>query len=409
MNTVQTFFTSLLSDTINNREVRDYRLSKYEWDDLYQEAIAHQVDTIIFPRVSQLLKNNKELAKIAESWKYRYLLSIMEHKKQCLIVPDILRAFNEANIDLIMLKGYVIKDVYSNPYDRLMGDLDLLVRIPDWDNAVKVIKSFGYEENLSVEHSCTANFHHPTAINIELHHTLAKETLFPQIGILEQALWDNAIEYFVEGQRILIPAKDDFVFYLFLHLAKHFAGDGFGFRLLADLTLYIEKNKKFLSAEIINKYIDLFELRLIVSHILRLCRELLDLDFILPSQDISDESYNFFLQSVFDAGIFGYKSTDNIKDNIYRNFLKSGIKSFWVYKLWHIYFPPASSMNIKYAYARNRQFLLPFAWLHRAVDVIGNKGFGYAKLYGRPDDITKSAVKMAYLQQFNLLDRPHKG
>lgn len=408
MNTVQTVFTSLLSDTINNREVRDYRLSKYEWADLYQEAIAHQVDTIIFPHVSYLLKKDKELAELADRWKYRYLLSIMEHKKQCLIVPDILRAFTKANIDLIMLKGYVIKDVYSNPDARLMGDFDLLVRIPDWDNAVKVIKSFGYKEKPSVEHSYTANFQHPTSINIELHHKLAKETLFPQIGMLEQALWDNAIEYCVEGQRILIPEKNNFVFYLFLHLAKHFAGEGFGFRLLADLTLYIEKNKAVLSAEIINKYIDVFELRLITSHILRLCRELLDLDFDLPLQDISDESYDFFLQSVFDAGIFGYKSTDNIIGNIYQKYLKSGFKSFLAYKLRHIYFPSALSMNNKYAYARSRRFLLPFAWLHRAVNVIENKGFGYTKLFGRPTDVTKSEKKMAYLQQFNLLDRPHK-
>jgi len=406
MNKVQIVFTSLLSDAINNVESDGYQLSKAEWIELYKEAIAHQVEAIIFSRAYGMLAKSEELGAIAALWKRRYLLAIMQHKQQCMIVPEILKAFNEANIAILMLKGYVIKDLYRNPDTRLMGDLDFLVEMADWEKTVNILKSLGYDEDLANEHGCAASFKHATGINIELHRKLAEESLFPHIKTLEKAFWDNATSYYMAGQHILIPARDDFIFYLFLHLAKHFASSGFGFRQLADLTLFIKKNKDFLSTDVLSHYIDLFELRLITTHILKMCNELLDLDFNLPVQDITQESYNFFVQSVFEAGVFGYKTDNNITDNIYLNFLKHEFKSFEFYILKRIFFPPAKLMNTKYSYARNYPALLPVAWIHRGIDSIRKKRLGTIKLYGRSKNITKLEIKLAYLKQFNLLDRP---
>jgi hypothetical protein len=169
---------------------------------------------------------------------------------------NIVNAFREHGIDLILLKGAVLTSVaYPDTCLRSMSDLDLLVKPADAERALRVIGASGFgcpdyfasmhpgkfsgwsappgaEVAVPLQKSGTRAF-------VELHTQL--ESAEPAYPVPTAGLWDGAEDVDLCGLRCRTLEKHEFLLHLIMHLSEHHAFEH-GLRSLLDVHLWIERH-----------------------------------------------------------------------------------------------------------------------------------------------------------------------
>jgi hypothetical protein len=182
---------------------------------------------------------------------------------------NLVQAFREHGIDLILLKGAVLTSVaYPDPCLRSMSDLDLLVKPTDAQRALRLIEAGGF--------GCP-NFHsflHPGLISIrcapataeiavplqksgtrafvELHTQL--ESAEPSYPVPKATLWDGAEDVELYGLRCKTLEKHEFLLHLIMHLSEHHLFEH-GLRSLLDVHLWIERHHARLNWQLIADHV----------------------------------------------------------------------------------------------------------------------------------------------------------
>jgi hypothetical protein len=169
---------------------------------------------------------------------------------------NIVQAFREHGIDLILLKGAVLTSVaYPDTCLRSMSDLDLLVRPVDAQRALGLIEAggFGCPDYYSSMHPevfngrsgpATAEIAVPlhksgTRAFVELHTQL--ESAEPAYPVPTAGLWDGAEDADLCGLPCRTLEKHEFLLHLIMHLSEHHAFEH-GLRSLLDVHLWIERH-----------------------------------------------------------------------------------------------------------------------------------------------------------------------
>jgi hypothetical protein len=169
---------------------------------------------------------------------------------------NIVQAFREHGIDLILLKGAVLTSVaYPDPCLRSMSDLDLLVRPADVQRALRLIEAggFGCPDYYSFLHPgligircapATAEIAVPlqksgTRAFVELHTQL--ESAEPAYPVPTAMLWSGAENFELCGLTCRTLDKHEFLLHLIMHLSEHHLFEH-GLRSLLDVHLWIERH-----------------------------------------------------------------------------------------------------------------------------------------------------------------------
>jgi Uncharacterised nucleotidyltransferase len=169
---------------------------------------------------------------------------------------NIVQAFREQGIDLILLKGAVLTSVaYPDTCLRSMSDLDLLVRPVDAQRALGLIEAGGFAcpEHVRFVHPgliglrcapATAEFAMPlqkfgTRAFVELHTQL--ESAEPRYPVPTAMLWSGAQDLDLHGLPCKTLEKHEFLLHLIMHLSEHHVFEH-GLRSLLDVHLWIERH-----------------------------------------------------------------------------------------------------------------------------------------------------------------------
>ena len=162
----------LLSKAIRNQEpdwdeiTALLEASQVHWPTLYEEALAHQVHTLIYPMVSELKSIKPSLAPdptLFSQWKKETQTEAIRQIQQVQMIKEILKAFYKEKIPVIVLKGLLLREYYPNPDLRTMGDADLLTHAQDRYRIKKILKQFNFIENkVSNKHISYINKNHPS-------------------------------------------------------------------------------------------------------------------------------------------------------------------------------------------------------------------------------------------------------
>ncbi|MDR0831361.1 MAG: nucleotidyltransferase family protein [Bacillales bacterium] len=215
--------------------------------------------------------------------------------QQQLLFDEVIEAFNKANLDMVVLKGQVLKDYYPNPNHRLMGDIDFMVKPQYYEKATKVLESIGFaiEKNFEIELNATKN-----GILFELH----------------EALGPFEYPYLLDYEKHLIKYKDyEKVYqldplYNFLqnlgHLYFHVSRGGIGLKYVIDFYYLFERNQDiFMEIIQICKKNNLYNFFLLL---LKVCVQELDLKIELKDLDtISNDIYDSFTSFIIYGGEYG--------------------------------------------------------------------------------------------------------
>lgn len=261
-------------------------------------------------------------------------------------------SFESAEIPYMVLKGYIIKNLYPQANMRSMGDVDILVG-ENIEKAKNVMEKCGFR--LKGRENLHDHYTKRPALNVELHRSLVDEELkemYSYFGVgFERARPINNCGYGYE------LSKEDFYIFLIAHIAKHFNRCGTGIRSVADVWVYNNAYDNILDRAYLNCEFQKLGLLKFCSKI----EELASLWFC-ENADFELDSVGEYIVS---SGVYG--KLNNLELN---RFLRSesSKKSYSALKLKFFIkniFPDYNYMSARYAVLKKHKLLLPFLWFAR--------------------------------------------
>ena len=202
---------------------------------LFELAYKHNVDNMVF---YGLQANQIELPPILQQkWQAHYNGNLIKTIYQQQAYQELSQQFEQEGIDFLSLKGVLLQSLYPQADFRYLGDLDILVKQPDFQKAHEQLQQLGYEvvrQELD-NHDEYHKWLYGANIIVELHRALFDD--LSQFKASFQADWQDYQRIANSQHQYRMNPVTEYV-YLIVHFAKHYFGAGSGIRSLLDVYLY---------------------------------------------------------------------------------------------------------------------------------------------------------------------------
>jgi len=237
----------------NNREAFYVIPGEIDWAGLFclaarqgvlcvaRDGLEHNEQCGGMPKIIKMPGLSRELL-------IRWELSVQKlgarNKRQRAVIKELVALFKENGIEMLLLKGIGLSELYPDPIHRECGDIDVFL-FGDYEKGNKVVEELGIEvEKDGSKHS---KFYykgvpvenHKTFLNVE--YTLTDKNLEKHLHkvLLEQG-FDTIT---IEDIPVRIPTPDFTAIFLSRHNITHFLASGLVLRHFCDLALFFEKNR----------------------------------------------------------------------------------------------------------------------------------------------------------------------
>ena len=381
---VKQFFT-LLQSFIYEEEPAD--IQEYNWDEIYHYAKIHSLAGIIGYIVTRY-----ELChdvNYAQNFEYQMIQTYglqYRRKKQMKRMIDQL---NSHEIDHLLMKGYIVKDLYPVPELRYFGDIDFVIRKEDRVKTDLLMKELGFE----------------TPENWEPVYTYKRDTEYYEIHteVLDSEINEGKQrKYFLDIWNHAIRLKEHtFVFsleyhfiYLLAHLAKHASRRGAGVRMYLDVAIYINTYRRALDWEYILEQLNILELKQFFYTVCTVCEKWFLLEPPCEIVRLDEETAEQFTKFTLEGGLFGFAGTSD-KVAVIK---ESGKTDSKVGIILNQIFPSADEMQPRYKYLQKHRWLLPFAWVDR---IFRNSGLLVSRAHTAIDIIKTDESEIKAVKELN--------
>ncbi len=189
-------------------------------DTMVESAFRQHLNTLFYSRLKQarlfgLLTSDGQQRLRNAYQAYAAAVTVFDHD-----IRKPLQILEKEGIDVVALKGFhLAHSVYDNPAERLMCDIDLLVRRRDIVRAAETLIALGYgSANYRPIESMCDDHHHIVPLSnkrgdtIELHWALSLE-----LPIDPESLWDRSVTEKLDNEQVRVLSPEDLV----LHLCAH--------------------------------------------------------------------------------------------------------------------------------------------------------------------------------------------
>jgi len=382
MNQTEKTIISMLSASIQEKNIDNLNTDNINWLDVFEEAQAHAITAFLYPLLKSLSQYSNIDEDVLTKWKTISLICGINQIRHINQMNKVFEAFRDANIPIVALKGLVIREFYPHPEFRNMSDADILVHKEDVEKSEKILMNLGYYKHSSIEIHST--FDHKNYLSIDLHWTLVNELHIKTVADFNKTLWENTRIITMNGLPVLSLSLEYELLHLILHIASHLIKSGFGVRLLCDVVVFIEKEKNNIDWNLFFEKVKLYNIEKLMMSIFIVCNQLFNMD--LPCKDsVSYFQYNNYIEllinEIFSSGIYGYRNHTRVDSTkILHHFSNTDVRSTNKIKvLVSFLFPSSERINKKYSYAKRYPFLIPFAWLHKILFELSRNGLKFLK------------------------------
>jgi hypothetical protein len=404
MNKTSLVLIQLLSKAIRNQKPDPILEESIDWNSIYEEAVDHQVHTLIHPLLSQLPLAHRPNQHLMSIWQKETILASSTQLQHMQQIKNVLDKFHLESIPVVALKGLILREYYPHAELRIMGDADVLVHKQDLKRAKKLLKSIGYMIAETTDRHIKLYYNNHPAI--ELHWLLNDKEASEEAAYFTDTIWENVVTTSIYGAPALILSTEDQIIHLLLHFVQHILITGFGLRQLCDFVLLIEANSNKINWEHIIDRVNSYRLLKFTTAIFIISNKLFNLEIPMCFFTLySDENNNLelLIHDIISAGVYG-RRTQN-RDSSYRvmkyiNANDTSRKFADFNNILQFLFPPAKSLGQKYNYAKNFPLLLPLAWLHRGI--YNNKRLGEFQLNKASDIEATSKARATLLRWLQL-------
>ena len=373
--------------------------SNTQIDDIVKIAELHNVTAMVG---YVLEKNNVSVSDYIapKLFKKKLQCGILGAKREMLF-NEISDALSEKSIEHIIVKGYVLRELYPVKDLRTMSDMDFVIKSEDSNNMEKVMESLNYDLDEYVQGDWS---YFKNNMHIEFHEKLTESELGNGFDY-DEYLKDCFLH--TEEYRKLTKKLDMeyHLIYMFIHCAKHFYNEGCGFRMIMDFAAYIKAYNNVIDWNYVNGELKKIHLYDFSNSIWYLCQVWFNITPSNKEYTMDSELYNELLGYIVKGGTFGEaQAKDRMMSKAAREtFEKAGnskIKGFYVKLKKYVLLDDKSMRGIVGWYKNMPKFMLPVAWIYKAFNAVKNKGLGTTK-----DIIGSGANNNTALQEYTMLEK----
>jgi len=223
----------LLSGELNDDYITAHQdlLSSVDWTEFYNFLSEHT----IAPLFCDLNKFVSDHSDVKTVWRDSTFRNISYYYRLVCQQNQILNAFQNNNIPVVVIKGTAAAKYYPIPQLRVMGDIDLLVKPKDYERAVNCLFSIGCEET-STKFELECGRHrsfHCNSIPIELHHFFSIFVSEEKAKTLDEMLFTT-----ISSENNMLPETENGIV-LLSHIRQHLEG-GLGLRQIIDWMMFVK-------------------------------------------------------------------------------------------------------------------------------------------------------------------------
>ena len=381
MEKVNLQFLDLLKSSLNNDIYEGGDIDSQDLKQIYNLAQMHHV----VPMIYGVLHNEEFFKNADENFKmmfkqvaFRLVVSQIQRSNRFLELYKILK---EKNIETIVFKGIIFRNMYNNPDDRMSSDEDILVKKEDYEKIKDILCGEGLEFIEKEENEC-AYLCRNTGLCIEVSTSLFshESKAYGHLNRLFDDIFEKSITINIDGVDIKTLSHEQHLIYIVFHNMKHFLHGGFGIRQVADFSKYIETYGQFIDWEkfwsdlkILNY--DTFALNLIDISLKYLGfdytkaiypKGVRDFNIIINSKDYYINSDDL-ISDILSAGVFG-GSTKERKHTALMTL--NAVEDQKNGNRFKAIFPSVDYLKGNYTYLQKHPILLPIAWTQRIFSYI---------------------------------------
>ncbi len=209
-------------------------LSDEDWSVLYQYALNHTVEGILFDSFPLLTEEQLPPRTLRMKWAVR-VDQIERHNTQMgQIAAAQFKDFVRRGAKPILLKGQGVASYYPNPLHRISGDIDWYFEEDGYDKILERL----HEKNIPIESALGFSLGYDwQGIHIEHHRRLFDlRSLFKvsYLKKLEDAYRTKQQSVLIENQAVTLLAPELQILQVNAHILKHLLSFGLGLRQICD-------------------------------------------------------------------------------------------------------------------------------------------------------------------------------
>lgn len=198
-----------------------------DWNYILGNSSFYRISPLLLRNLKEIADENTVPRSVMDTLAARYAYIFYRNMQIYSTLRGILERFQNAGISVILLKGVALGEtVYSDIDLRPPGDIDILVKKMDLQDAADILLKMGYNPAYPMERY--KNHHHIPPyrkldeglnefISIEIHHNIAPEPLMSRIRAEE--LWEGAQAVNISGIDTLVLSPENLIMHLCIHLS----------------------------------------------------------------------------------------------------------------------------------------------------------------------------------------------
>ena len=309
-------------------------------DRIYELAAKHQVGAMAYDGAirSGISKQDEAVKKLFQL----YYKAMTKSERQVENLQKLYRAFDEAQIDYLPLKGCIMKPMYPKAELRAMNDADILIKVEQYDKIKPVLEELSY--HFLAESDCELKWI-SRGLYLELHKRLIPSFIKDFYAYFGDG-WQLATEQ--NGNQYKMSKEDEFLF-IFTHFARHYREGGVGIRHMVDIWYYRYKNPS-LDEEKIVDVLKKMSLDVFYHNILKTLQHWFEGG---EKTEITEKIEEYIVNS----GSFGSEES-----KVVAAAARKGSKGK---NIVHLLFPPLNTMREAYPVLEKCPVLLPGTWVCR--------------------------------------------
>lgn len=374
----QKLIIDILKSSINSEKFFINNQEQFDWKYIIKESRDHQISSLIYYMLDNTIKENIN-KNIMSDWKKEVIISNVIQKKNINNIEKILIDLKKKNVELILLKGLVLRSYYPKPELRSMSDVDFLIKKQDYDVVKKYLINNGYrnsesQSDIHEEFISYGNF------EIELHLKLVNNDYidYEDTSEFEKNVWENLYNIKMNNITLNTMSLENFLIHLCFHMAVHIITQGIGLRQIYDVAVFVKSNFNYIN------WTDLYE-RLSEYKILRfskgifiLVNSLFNVNF--PKEFLNDDKLtqydvNLLLENILISGVHGRKMHVEGFENLYGGISNTNYRYAKLKKFIRFLFPDEKNMKKFYEKNHKKYINLPLGWFYR-INIILFKEYG---------------------------------
>ena len=231
-----------------------------DWEEVYQLTAEQSVAGVVLAGIERLKNDNPNfiiLQEILLQWIGEVQIIEQQNKAMNEFVAKLIDKLRKEDVYAVLVKGQGIAQCYEKPLWRVSGDVDLLLSEENYQRAKKILIPLAddvEQEYKSFKHiGMTLNGEYVVELHGTLHSRLSNRIDRGIDEAQKDVFFGGNVRSWINGSTLVfLPAPDNNVIFIFIHILHHFYIEGIGLRQICDWCRLLWTYKDSLDRELLD-------------------------------------------------------------------------------------------------------------------------------------------------------------